>query len=244
MRRYLILLIAILSIACTKEPQYATVTFDVEYVQSGAITKVSSGAVSEALAASMPTGPFQLHLVSKTNPLRSYDITTGSSVTIAVDDYTVTGSGVGSEVFSSSSTKVYSSPKWSVSQDIEVDAGGGSVNLTASYPCVALVVDKSVTASIEFFSGSGFVSPSAMGGTESVGVVYAVGYWTFSTPLRIRVYPVDYQANDIVDYNLTSNAYDGTYRVLNGHWYNFVPGDLEPSSGSFGINFSGWEAGQ
>ena len=92
MRNYIILLIAILSIACAKEPQYATVTFDVRYVQSGTITKVSSGAVSEALAASMPTGPFQIHLVSKTNPLRSYDITTGSSVTIAVDDYTVTGS--------------------------------------------------------------------------------------------------------------------------------------------------------
>ena len=148
------------------------------------------------------------------------------------------------EVFSSSSTKVYSSPKWSVSQDVDVDAGGGSINLSASYPCVALIVDKSVTASIEFFSGSTFSAPSSLGGTPSVGVVYAVGYWTYATPLRIRVYPVDYQANDIVDYNITSNAYDGTYRVLNGHWYNFVPGDVEPSSGSFGINFSGWEAGE
>jgi len=244
MRRYLILLIAILSIACAKEPQYATVTFDVGYVQSGTITKVSSGAVSEALAASMPTGPFQLHLVSKTNPLRSYDITTGSSVTIAVDDYTVTGSGVGSEVFSSSSTKVYSSPKWSVSQDIEVDAGGGSVNVTASYPCVALIIDKSVTSSIEFFSNSGYVSPSAIGGIESVGVVFAVGYWTHATPLRIRVYPADNQNHEIVEYMLTSVVYDDTYRVLNGHWYNFVPGDIEPASGNFGINFSGWEAGE
>lgn len=243
MRNYLILLLAILSIACTKEPQYATVTFGLSGVESGSLTKVSSDAVSAALDATAPSGPFALRLVSKSNPLRVYNITTGTPATIAVDSYTVTGSGLGEELAEITGGKLYASPKWSVSCDVDVTSGG-AINVSASFPCVALVIDKSVTDHLEIANGPNMVRNFAVGGTDAVGVVYIVGSWIYNKPLYLYSYPVDTVNKEVVCYVLVNGDFDGMVNVQNGRWYNFAPGDIETVSGSFGVTFNGFVAGQ
>lgn len=244
MRKLGILLLAALSVACAKEPEFETVTFEMGRVQSGSLTKVSTDAVSSALAATAPVGPFTLTATSKTNSKRIYTITTGQSVTMAVDDYTITGSGAGEEITPVTEGYIYKSPKWSVNKDVSVSSSGQSFTLNASYPCVAFVIDKSVTARLIFHNGNSLVSDYSYGGTDAVGVVYASGYWTHATQLWMAVRPVDEMNYETTEYNITSREYDDTYCVQNGHWYNFLPGSLELTSGTFGVTFPGWEAGQ
>lgn len=245
MRKLRFLLLAALSVACAKEqPELVTVTFDMGGVQSGTITKVSSDAVSSAFAATAPVGPFTLTATSKTNSLRTYTITTGQSLTMAVDEYTVTGSGIGSEIAEVTGGALYSSPKWSVNESVTVGSDGGAFTLNASYPCVAFVIDKAVTSKLVFYDGPNKVESYSHGGTESVGVVYAVGNWPHNSPLYIEVRPVDTVNYETVEYHLTSREYEDTYYVRNGHWYNFAPGAIATASGTFGVAFPGWEAGE
>lgn len=242
-KRILILLLAALSVACSREPQLVRVTFDVRGVESGPITKVSADAVSSAVSATSPAGPVTLTATSKTNSRRVYTITSGQTVTMAVDSYAITGEGHGTELVSFGGTKVYSSPKWSIEEDVNVTSSGGTVSVSASYPCVALVIDKAAISSLAFIDGFNTYDSYTAGGTESVGVVYASGYWTHATPLEIEVRPLDTVNYEATRYSLTSREYDDTYYVLNGRWYNFAPGAVETSSGTIGVEFPGFTQG-
>ena len=244
MRALKFLLLATAFVACSREPQLVSVTFDVATVQSGEMTKVATTAVSDALAATAPTGPFTLNAVSTTNSLRTYKITTGETNTMAVDTYTDTGSGSGSEIANVTSGKLYSSPKWSVNKQVAITSDGGAVSVSASYPCVAFIIDKAVTSKLIFNNGADDVENYTYGGTSEVGVVYADGTWGYSNPLRVRVKPVDTVNQEETLFKCAHGDYDGMLNVRNGYWYNLVPGAVETASGAFGLTFSGWEAGQ
>lgn len=243
MKKGFLLLAAILLTACTKEQTpLATVTFHLAGVESGEMTKVSSEGVASALSATAPSGPFTLTAVSRTNPLRTYTITTGVPVTMAVDSYSVSGSGRGHEIASITGGTLYDSPLWSASSDVEVGSDGGSLSVSASYSCIALIIDKSVTRELAVMNGSeeAVYTP---GGTSEVGVVYAAGNWYYSKPLRVIARPVDTVSREETRYELVFGDYDGMVNVRYGRWYSFTPGEVATASGSLGVEFAGWIQG-
>lgn len=218
--------------------------FGLSGVESGVMTKVSADAVSEALEATSPVGPFTLRAVSKSNPLRAYDITTGVPVTMAVDAYTVTGSGAGAEIATITGGKLYATPKWSVDTEVTVSADGGSLPVEARYSCIAVVMDRSLVASVRFKNGADDVDSYPVGGTDVVGVVYASGNWTYSKPLYLYVNPSDVMNYETKLYRLVNGSYEGMLNVQNGRWYSLSPGAVETTSGTMGLTFGGWMPGE
>lgn len=235
-----------LSIACAKEQErFTTVVFNVSGVESGPLTKGLSEGVAAALAATAPSPVATLTAVSKTNPLRKYTITPGEALTMAIDSYTVTASGTGTNLGAITGGNLYSTPSWAVSEDVDVSSGSDTYSVSAYYTCVAFVIDKTTTERLSFANGANSVNPSGFGGTDEVSIIYASGTWTYSKPLYVHSYPIDTVNYEETVYKVSNQGdYEGMQRVRSGYWYNLTPGAVAVTSGTIGINFPTWGAGQ
>lgn len=235
-----------LFVSCSKPEKLVQVSFSVG-VESGPMTRAFSESLADALSQSVPPGPFSLKAQSKTNELRSYSVTTGSPIQMAVDSYDVTGSGKGSVVAEVTQGEILSYPAWSVNSSVTIEEDGGTYSVPASYTCVAIAVDKTKVEKIVIMSGANEVTVTDFGGNEEAGVVFVkcTGTWTASKPLWVYVYPLDRVNCETALYKFinTANDVDGFVRVRNGYWYALVPGDVEVASGSMGIDFGAWNEG-
>lgn len=237
--------------SCTKPSERtATVRFRVG-VESGVIPSIRSfsSSLSDAFASSAPSGPFKLEAVSSDNPIRSYSVTTGEAVTMAVGPYTVTGSGKGNEVAPVRNGVVTDSPAWSLSASVDVSDAVGEYSLPASYRSIALAFDLSEVSKVVFHNGSQDTEVKSFPGNGEVGVLYASNtpgmMWMPAVPLSVTVYPVDSALGEPVLYNLigVNLPEDGIF-VEYGKWYRLSPGRVSVVSGTMGVGFPEWEAGQ
>lgn len=249
MRNYTLLLLAVLSVSCAKAVREVEVTFGLG-VSSGPLVRSDDGVYS-ALSATAPVGPFSLVARSEDNELRSYSVTTGVPLTMAVGGYEVTGSGSGETVCSVRSGRLCSSPSWTVDESVEVGTESSEYSVTASYSCFALVFDRSEVDRVETLDSSGAVVELEMPGDAGHWVLYArtdgAGVWTRNSPLYVYVYPEDEVYGEVRMY-MVGNVQGGTSGsdYLNaeyGRWYRLSPGRVEVTSGSMGVNFPEWTEG-
>lgn len=246
MRKYLSLLLAALSVACAKETQReAEVVFSLG-VPSGQITRATTDGIAAALSACTPAGPFSLSAKSQTNELRTYAVTTGEALTMAVDSYAVTGSGEGRFLSNITLGVASTSPAWAVNATVSVD-GDGELSVPANYTCLALVFDKAKTEKITLGGASSDVAVSAMGGNDEYGVVfvkYSSSSWYRDRPLWVYVFPTDKVYGDTAIYKFVSGNSDGFINARYGYWYLLQPGEVDVASGQFGIEFPAWKEGE
>ena len=235
-----------LVVACSKQDKIVEVSFSVG-VDSGPMTRAFSEAFADALSQAVPPGPFSLKAQSKTNEMRSYSVTTGDTIQMAVDSYAVTGSGKGDVVAEITAGEILSYPAWSVNSDVTVGDNGGTYSVPASYTCVAIAVDKTKVEKIEMNNGANTVTVTDFGGNDDAGVVFikCTGTWTSSKALWVYVYPIDKVNCETALYKLisTPTAVDGYVRVQNGYWYALTPGNVDVASGSMGVTFNSWNEG-
>lgn len=245
-KRLLFLSVLALSLAsCTKPlERMASVRFSLG-VENGAIPSTRS--VSDALSATLPAGPFSLHLQSEENSLRTYDVSTGEDVSVAVGSYSVSGSGSGEVLVSNNNVSVVSSPAWAVDsgQTVAVSEDGAEIGVSAHYTCPAFVFDLSEVKKVVLSGNPKQVEVTTFPGSEGYGVVYPVGNWYSSKPLWMYVYPVDEVLGETALYKFVSGSSSGEYiGVEAGRWYKFSPGKAEVVSGRMGVTFPEWEEGE
>lgn len=233
--------------SCSKHEEMVSVRFDIG-VSSGPITRAMPDGLSEALSATAPSGPFSLSAKSTDNDLRSYSVTTGVPLTMAVGGYAVTGSGVGGFISKVTGGNIYSSPSWAVSKSVTVTESSTEFSLDASYSCPALVFDLSEVDYVEFSNGADIFTLTSFPGTEGFGVVYPKPEtsWISSKPLWVYVYPKDKVNGETALYKVispTTNASAELLQVRNGYWYKLSPGKVEVVSGSLGLTFPEWMDG-
>lgn len=242
--RFTLLLLSALILSCSKGETLVSVRFDLG-VESGPITRAMPDGLTDALSATAPAGPFSLSAQSNENSLRSYAVTTGIQIQMAVGGYTLSGKGTGGLLSKISSGNLYSSPSWSVSEDVTVTESSTEFSLSASYTCPAFVFDLSEVDYVEFSNGADIYALTSFPGTDSFGVVYPKPdqFWIASKPLWMYVYPKDKVNCETALYKIitpSANADAELTQVRNGYWYKFSPGKVDVVSGSMGITFSQW----
>lgn len=220
------------------------VRFSVSGVESGAMTKTLAEDVLVALSASAPTIAPYITLTSTTNPARVYEVRTGQTYTIAVDTYSVSGTGGGSDyagVYLNG--KVYPQSRYVVSDTVTITEGEDSYSLSASYNCFALVFDKTSVSELQVLDGGGksYLTPSFLGGDENYGVLFFVGNWTPGQPLRVKAVPVDSVNYEERIYTVAYGG--GNVNVENGYWYLLSPSAIDVTSGGFGVTLPAWGQG-
>lgn len=234
--------------SCAKPEELVSVRFNLG-VESGPITRAMPDGLSDALDATLPSGPFSLKAQSTDNDLRSYSVTTGVPITMAVGGYSVTGSGVGSSISEITNGTLYSSPTWSLSSEVTVTQNTTDFSLSASYTCPAFVFDLSEVDYVEFANGANIVKITSFPGTEDFGVVYPKNgstSWISSKSLWLYVYPVDKVNGETALYKIispSSSASGDFTQVRNGYWYKFSPGKVDVVSGSINMGFNEWQEG-
>ena len=244
----LIALALVFSPSCTKRENFASVRFSVG-VPSGEITRAMPDGLSEALSATAPSGPYSLTAQSTENSLRSYSVTTGVDVTMAVGPYDVTGKGSGTAISKITGGYLYPSPSWSVSDGVTVTESSTEFSVAAHYTCPAFVFDLSEVDYVEFANGADVVTVTSFPGTEAYGVVYPKPdqYWLPSKPLWVYVYPKDKVNGETVIYKVitpSSGADAELTQVRNGYWYLLSPGKVDVVSGAIGVSFPEWMEGE
>lgn len=237
-----------LALSCSNPCDFVSVCFNVG-VESGPITRAMPDGLSDALSETSPTGPFSLTAQSTENSLRSYSVTSGVPETIAVGRYSLTGKGVGGFISKITGGNLYSSPTWSVSEDVTVTESSTEFSLTALYTCPAFVFDLSEVDYVEFSNGADIFTLTSFPGTDEYGVVYPKPdqYWLPSKPLWVYVYPKDKVNGETSLYKVitpSSGADAELTQVRNGYWYKFSPGKVDVVSGSIGVSFPEWLDGE
>ncbi len=246
--RFTLLLLSVLILSCAKGETLVSVRFDVG-VESGPITRAMPDGLSEALSATAPSGPYSLTAQSTENSLRSYSVTTGVDVTMAVGPYDVTGKWSGSAISKITGGYLYPSPSWSVSEGVTVTESSTEFSVAAQYTCPAFVFDLSEVDYVEFANGADIVTVTSFPGTDAYGVVYPKPdqYWIASKPLWVYVYPKDKVNGETVIYKVitpSANADAELTQVRNGYWYLLSPGKVDVVSGSLGVSFPEWMEGE
>lgn len=226
-------------VACSPalEPT-ARVSFVIENLpESGVMTRVPADSILSVLT---PSTSAKITVTSKTKSARVYSSTVGQSLTLAYDSYSVEGSWTPTLLGEVLFGRLYEKPPYTVTGEFTVSDPDGVYPLEAVWDCAALIIKPSevlsVTAS-SAFSGYDSILPrfKAVG---DYGVVFVSGAgWTTAKPLVVTVTPKDDVNYEPVTYNFTT----GTLRK--GRWYYLSPEAVEVTSGSFNIDFPGWEAG-
>ena len=247
MRKYLSLLLAALSVACAKEtPREVDVVFNLG-VTSGPITRAGNDGIYSAISATLPGGPFTLSAQSTDNALRSYSITTGVPLTMAVGGYDVTGSWTGRALSQIYRGVLYSEPTWSASKTVTVSEDGAELSVPASWTCPAFVFDLSEVSKVVFRGNGGEVTLTSFPGTEDYGIVYPKpdGIWGLGDYyLTVTVYSKDEIYGEPRIYKVETSSPNIDYTdVQNGYWYLLSPGKVEVVSGSMGVVFPEWKEG-
>ena len=247
MRKYLSLLLAAVLVACAKEnPKEVEVTFNLG-VQSGPMTRAGNDGIYSAISATLPSGPFSLSAKSTENALRTYDITTGVPLTMAVGGYDVTGSWAGQAISQVYQGFLYPEPTWSVSKTVTVSQDGAELSVPASWTCPALVFDLSEVSKVVFRGKGGDVTITSFPGTDDYGIVYpkSTGTWANGDYyLTVTVYSKDEVYGEPRIYKVENLLPDVGYTyVQDGYWYLLSPGKVDVVSGSMGVVFPDWKEG-
>lgn len=227
------------------ELKEATVTFTIGNVQSGNITK----GPQDILSATQPTGPFTIKLASTTNSDRKYTITAGEATAIILDTYTVTCKYTPSVKATGIGAKLFLEPSFYINTEINITEETSVISLQAEYTCIALIQDKTSTSKYTYSNEPGNQADLAVQTSlDDYAVTYILceSQWTASYGFSIVSVPVDEVNFTPTKYQFitdTQTVSDGQVYVEKGKWYIFHPDAAETSSGTIGIDFPEWIAG-
>jgi len=201
-----------------------------------------SGVFNATAPAQMPT----LTLQSKTVPSRSYQVTPGQNVTVAVDSYAVSGKYLPMEEGQVQNGKIYSRPPFSVAGEITVTEEVAEYEVAAAYDCFAIVLDTSVCEKyrIRGYGGS-MVDMTWIFGTGAIKVAYMVGQWDFPALdlIAVPADPANYENAAYAIINDPAYAGEGKLLARNGKWYAFDPSAVQTTDGAIGVGLPEWENG-
>lgn len=245
MKPYYIILATLLVVSCAKEPAQpieVPITIQVGSITSGPLTK----SVAALIDATAPSGQVSLRLQSKTNPNRRYTVTPGTTVSVAIDTYTVTGEYVPQAVFSCWRGAFYKEPRYSVSETLSVTADRDTYTIPAAFSSFALIWDKGAVSRYYIWNASG-TPEEPTGWVEDDGLAILYGTctsgWSRDYPLTILAEPADDVNYEPTTFSLVTASATGCVLVENGKWYQLNPGAVATSSGSLGVTLPDWTEG-
>ena len=244
----LILCAAVFLASCEKmaEPT-VNVTFSVTGVESGAMTKSLNSDVAALLELVKPSMTPTVTLKSTTNPLRTYTVKVGETVSLVCDTYTASGRCTDnvSQVGAVFDATLFNKPTYKISQNVTINKGG-QVTLTATYDCAGLVINYAMAESYALSTPENDKTTAIFDGfTKSgdLGIVFLhFDYMTMSRALRLLVTPantIDYESKMFYLGSPDTNN-DEVLRLNYGTWYCFNPGEIEKSTGSLSFTLPGW----
>lgn len=231
---------AVLLLGCSKEkaePATASVTFSIGGVQTG--TMPTTRGTADLLAASAPSGPFTIELVSTTNTKRKYTITTGTAANIICDTYTATCKHYPTSYTETYRSRLYTEPCFEASATIEVTDGTDAITLQASYTCLALVRNTATTTKYTIPDKNA----KATDWTGEVAYLRCISTWEEGRTMRITAYPQDDANYAPTEYQFTTTGVADALQVENGKWYILNPAAAETTSGTLGVTLTSWEEG-
>lgn len=244
MRKTAILFALSAVVACAKaepEERLAPVTFRIGNVITGDIATRSA---ADVLTASAPAGPFTVKLRSTTNPNRTYSVTAGDEVAVALDTYSATCNYYPAESVRLLRGRLYAEPCFYASATITVN-GDGAFTIPASYDCAALIIDRTKAAAYTVRGASDYEAIANWTNAGDFGVVYYYPPgWSDTSASSLIVTPADDVNFGETTFSYTTAPVAGSVRLQPGKWYIFNPEAVETASGEIGFDYPGWEAGE
>ena len=233
-------------VACAEKEELVTVRFDLGGVQTGTITKASSSAVGDAIAATATTEPPTLTLQSTTVAARTYTVLAGQEAQVAIDRYTVTANHRPSSLGNCLIGEVYATPAYTINEAVTVDGSRDSFTLTAIYSCFALVIDHDVTAQYAVLRDDVFNAFAQYDREAGVEVRYVVPnnsvFMTGNTTLRAT--PVDNAGHEATEWRVRwAGVATVDCELQNGYWYCFTPNAVTLESGTFSVRLPNFREG-
>ena len=239
MKKTAIMLAGLALMSCTKEVSSLTpVNFKCTYVEEGTMARGISD-IDAILSESQP-GDFPLILKSERTGTR-YNSTITGTILLPVGNYTITGENKPQKVEMIAGTSSYFTqvPKVSVKDDIEVVPEVSTYNLNAAILSFGVAVDFGEIERATFFNNNGDELAVPFIREGETGLAYAYGDFR-QRPLRLRVYPLDKENNEPMDFNLYSSATTDGVQVQGGRYYILHPHAVETGNSGFGINLPDW----
>lgn len=231
---------------CSKE-ELQEIRIGIGDVRSGEIG-TKAGSVSEALAATVPTGTVNLVIAGVDVPSRLYYAAQGESVMVPLGRYRVTGQYRPTTLGTVMSNKVWNEPGFDVSGEITVAQGVVEYSVPAEYVCWALVLDRDKCEKY-MHRPTWDADWTDVGWMKVVGD-YAVMYvgmdntLTSARPYRLRAVPSDVESQEAADYAVVTEWASSAYvNVEAGKWYRFGARDVTFESGTIGVTLPEWEQG-
>lgn len=240
--------IAILLGACTKHgdgpADTVTVTFALQGVESGTLTRTDYAALLDAAA---PSGDVTINLTSTTNAKRTYQVKAGEPVDLVIDTYVARCEYIPTAVGEAFRAHLYAEPRFSAKKEIAVQEGTTAYTLPAQYDCFALIYPTADVAKVTMMDKN--VTPfTVTGWTIADGnallFVDCTSAWSKDFPLPVTLYPTDTENKEATTFTLVTTAADDCLLVEDGKWYNLAPNGVATGSGNaIDIDFPGWGSG-
>lgn len=229
MKKILILFAAILAASCTKQEEFATLSFGVKGVEVHSFTKATADDVRALIATKIPSSVTLTLARTKTG--KTYSVATGESITLPIGEYTVKGS-----VTPSSTTGFPRQGMWSaetagisINEKVTVVSGTDTYALTPTFTCFAIATSEDVASfSWKHGSASGSATDLTFFG------------WDNDYELSVTAKPTDYDAKDDAVF-----VFGGTgIQAQNGKFYILHPESVTTEEGGFTFNTGNWTEGQ
>lgn len=239
-----IITLALAAAACTKEqaqrtqPASATLTLSLPAIEHGTFTKAAADDLPALINATLPTA-LQCYLTN-TGTAQTYKVQTGESITLPLGSYRVTashtptGDDVGNWEFTTS-------PRITIGETFEVQAGTTSYTLTPSFGSTAIAVRTDEVAALAWKNGSS--STGITRTTEAGGYLLTFVRWKTSADLTLAITPQDalnYTPSEFT-FSTASPTPSGKYAGTGGVWYLLHPAAVPTEQGAFSLGWPAWE---
>lgn len=232
MKKFLILAAFVLAVACSREEQFATLSFGLRGVEEHSITKSYVEDVRTLIAANTPTTVTLTLTRVKTG--KNYSVATGENITLPVGEYTVKGSITPTSVtgFPRQGMWAANTASISINETVEVVSGTDTYALTPTFTCFAV-------AALEDCASYTYAHSNASGSVTGSGIKLRFFGWDNDYELAFTAKPVSYDTSED-----TRFVFGGTgVKATNGKFYVLHPEAVTTEEGGFTFNIADWTEG-
>jgi len=221
------------------------VTFRLDGLQSGPLTKATDAELQAAVAAASTFATPTITLTSSVDPTKVYTATPGTQTYLPVGDYMATANIEGQQTTVCAFGTVFSTPSMAVQQSVSVKDTTHTVTLTAQPRCFALLLDRSTTQYYRLEHGYETNGLNIFPDGEGIAVVFIVPNGTQSTTRTATIWARSAVSSNDKYYPVSwLDANSGTHLAV-GNWYCFpgmasgVDATIEMTYGTFARGYSG-----
>lgn len=232
MKRFLIFAALVAAIACSKQEDFATLSFGLKGVEEHSMTRASADDVRSLISGRMPE-TIDLTL-TRTKSGKTYSVTTGESITLPVGEYTVKANVKPSNLtnFPRAGMSAMDTPSLSINEKVTVVSGTDSYTLTPVFNCFAIAAPEDV-ASYSYAHGS------ASGTVSGDGIKLRFFGWDNDYELTVTAKPADYDSKDDAVF-----VFGGTgVQAQNGKFYILHPEAVITEESGFTFGLGAWTEG-